>query len=224
MTRLFAATAAAAFATALAASPAAAQDEGGDRINQIIIYGDDECPQSTGDTITVCARLDESERYRIPPRLRQSGSPENESWSQRVQSLEAVGEFGPLSCTPVGAGADLGCTMKMIEAAYDERANSSSVRFAELIAAARDERLADIDADTAAYQQRVEDLERQELERRRLAQGEPVGDEVVDPDAAPSEIVDPDRIPPRDLPPPSFDDDNTQQPLDAAPPAASPGG
>lgn len=192
MTRFFALTAASALAAGLAATPATAQDEGGDRVNQVIIYGDDECPQSTDNMITVCARLDESERYRIPPRLRQSSSPDNESWTQRAQALEAVGDFGPLSCTPVGAGGDLGCTVDMIEQAYAERANSSDVRFAELIAEERAERLATIDEDAAATQARVEELEEAELERRRQAQGAPlpgeeeeVLPEVVDPDAIP---------------------------------------
>jgi len=192
MIRLLALTSAAAIAMAASATPAAAQDEGGDRVNQVIIYGDDECPVSTDDMITVCARLDESERYRIPSRLRSSTSPENESWTQRAQALEAVGDFGPLSCTPVGAGGDLGCTMEMIEAAYAERANSSDVRFAELIAEERAERLATIDEDAALYQQRVEELEEAELQRRREAQGAPLpGEEnetlpeVVDPDAIP---------------------------------------
>lgn len=197
MTRLIALTATSALALGLGAVPAAAQDQPGDRVNQVIIYGDDECPESTDDMITVCARLDESERYRIPPRLRQSSSPQNESWTRRVQSLEAVGDFGPLSCTPVGAGGDLGCTIQMIENAYAERASSSDVRFAELIAEERNERLAEIDAEAAATQARVEELEEAELERRRAAQGAPLPGE--DDEALP-EVVDPDGIP--DAPPP----------------------
>ncbi|WP_199698749.1 hypothetical protein [Aurantiacibacter zhengii] len=222
MKRLLALSAASAIAIGVGAAPAAAQETGGDKVNQVIIYGDDACPESTGDTITVCARLDESERYRIPRNLRTSSSPENESWTQRALALEAVGDFGPLSCTPVGAGGDLGCTMEMIEAAYAERANSSDVRFAELIAEERAERLAAIDADAADTQARVEELEEAELQRRREAQSQPIGDEVADPIAPPAAVVDPDRIPPRDLPPPSFDDDEEQVPLDAAPPAESP--
>lgn len=222
MKRLLALSAASAIAIGVGAAPAAAQDTGGDRVNTVIIYGDDECPQSSEDMITVCARLDESERYRIPPNLRTSNSPQNESWTQRALALEAVGDFGPLSCTPVGAGGDLGCTMEMIEAAYAERANSSDLRFAELIAEERAERLAAIDADAAATQTRVEELEEAELLRRREAQSQPIADEVVDPIGTPAAVVDPDRIPPRDLPPPSFDDDEEQVPLDAAPPAEYP--
>lgn len=158
----------------LAASPAAAQDTGAERVNTLIIYGDDECPASTDDEITVCARLDESERYRIPESLRQSDDPANESWASRVKSFEAIGDFGPLSCTPIGAGGELGCTAKMIEAAYAEKASSSSVRFAELIAEARAERLSTIDEEAAETQARVEELERQYMERlRREQEGEP---------------------------------------------------
>lgn len=185
-------TTTAAIAMLASVSPAAAQNAGGDRVNQVIIYGDDECPESTGDTITVCARMDESERYRIPSNLRTSTSPENESWTKRALALEAVGDFGPLSCTPVGAGGDLGCTIEMIEAAYDERATSSDVRFAELIAEERAERLAEIDADAAATQSRVEALEEAEFERRRQAQGEALPGE--EGDALP-EVVDPSAIP-----------------------------
>ncbi len=192
MTRLLALTAASAIAVGLGSAPAVAQDNAGDRVNQVIIFGEDECPESSGDTITVCARLDESERYRIPPNLRTSTSPENESWTQRALALEAVGDFGPLSCTPVGAGGDLGCTIDMIEAAYEERANSSDVRFAELIAEERAERLSTIDSDAAATQGRVEELEEAELQRRREAQGAPLPGEE---DEALPEVVDPDSIP-----------------------------
>ena len=41
--------------------PATAQAEG-ERINQLIVYGDDPCPQSSANEITVCARKDETER------------------------------------------------------------------------------------------------------------------------------------------------------------------
>ena len=188
---LFASTA---VAFGFAATPAMAQDEGGDRVNTVIIYGDDDCPMSTDDMITVCARLDESERYRIPTRLRQSSSPQNESWTQRALSFEAVGAFGPLSCTPTGAGAELGCTMEMIEQAYAERASSSDVRFSQLIAEERAERLATIDADAALTQQRVEELEEAELERRRAAQGEDLPGEG---EQALPEVVNPEAIPER---------------------------
>ncbi len=207
-------------ATGIAGAPAAAQDEAGDRVNTVIIYGDDDCPPSTGETITVCARLDESERFRIPPELRQSGDPANTAWAQRVRALETVGEFGPMSCSPVGAGGELGCTADFIEAAYRERREGNAVRFSELIEAARAERLGGIDEEAEATQARVEALEEAYMERlRREQQGEPVS--AVDPSAPPSEIVDPSRMPPQapsaePLPP---EDDDGPRPIDASAPA-----
>jgi len=210
-------------ALALMAAPAVAQDDGGDRVNTLIIYGDDECPQSTGDEITVCARMDEGERYRIPERLRQSEDPANEAWSSRVQAYETVGDFGPMSCTPIGTGGELGCTAEMIEAAYAERAQSSNVRFSQLIAEEREERLSTIDAEAAATQARVEEQERLYDERMRRAQEGEVS-EAVDPTSPPAETVDPSRIPPA---PPSADappdnaDDGGPQPIDPEAPGVS---
>ena len=97
MTRLIALAAISA-TLGLVPAVASAQDDSDERVNMITIYGDDACPQSDEDTITVCARYPESERYRIPRNLRQSNSPDNEAWTQRAQSLETVGRFGPMSC------------------------------------------------------------------------------------------------------------------------------
>ena len=184
----FAAAVATAIPLALLLPAAAqAQEDGGDRVNQVIIFGQDECPVSEGDTITVCARLDESERYRIPPRLRASSSPDNEAWAQRAQSLETVGRFGPLSCTPAGAGGELGCTAAMIEAAYAEKAAGSDVRFSQLIEQERAERLSEIDGEAAATQARVEELERAYMER--LEAERDAGDDAPVENVAPSDLT-----------------------------------
>ena len=137
---------------ALTAFPAAAQDEGGDRINQLIVYGDDPCPQSTENEITVCARKDESERYRIPDNLRTSDAPENVAWTERVKSYEMVGATGTMSCSPVGPGGMTGCTQQLIEQAYAEKEQSADVRFSQLIEEERARRLATIDEEAAAEQ------------------------------------------------------------------------
>ena len=152
------------------------------RVNQLIIYGDDKCPPSTANEITVCARLDENERYRIPEDLREISGPGNTAWANKVKSFEAVGNFGPLSCTAIGAGGELGCTAKMIEAAYEEKANSSSIRFAELIAKARQERLATIDPQAAATQARVEAIEKEQ--KRLEAQGVPTAEAAAQAEQA----------------------------------------
>ena len=169
-------------AVALIPAPAAAQDEAGDKVQVLDVYGDDPCPQSSAEEIVVCRRLDEEERYRIPESLRGSSSPANESWASKVQAYEAVGDFGPLSCSPVGAGGELGCTAQMIAAAYEEKRTAPGVRAAELIAEARGERLATIDAEAAETQARVEELERQYMER---VQREDSGE--VAPPSAPSD-------------------------------------
>ncbi len=120
-------------ALALVAAPVSAQDDAGDKVNMVIVYGDDACPESTDGEITVCARKSEGERFRIPQNLRTSDSPENQAWAQRVERLETVGKFGTLSCSPTGAGGVLGCTQQMIDAAYADREESSDVRFGQLI-------------------------------------------------------------------------------------------
>ena len=186
-------------ATAVAAvtwlpAPAAAQSQAGDKVNTVIVYGDDECPRSDDNEIVVCARMEESERYRIPAALRQSSDPENEPWASRVRAYETVGSFGALSCSPVGSGGELGCTAKMIEAAYKERATSSDVRAGELISEARSERLETLDAEAAATQARVEELERQYLERARAEEAGEVAPRQTDPNVP--VVVDPSDISP----------------------------
>jgi len=153
-------------AISLSAAPALAQ-EGGERVNQLIIYGDDPCPVSGDDEITVCARKEESERYRIPKELRESSSPENDAWTNRVLAYETVGKFGTLSCTPIGVGGSLGCTQRMIDNAYAEKRESSDVRFSQLIAEERAKRLSTIDAEAEETQKRVEEIEKQMEERAK---------------------------------------------------------
>ncbi len=193
MTRLLAIASAA--TAALASLPAAAQEEAGDRVNTVIVYGDDECPRSSDSEIVVCARMEEGERYRIPEALRQSSSPQNEPWANKVRAYETIGNFGALSCSPVGAGGELGCTAKMIEAAYQERATGSDVRAGELIAAARAERLETIDAEAADTQARVEELERQYMERVRAEEAGEVAPRATDPNVP--VVVNPSEITPR---------------------------
>lgn len=159
------------------ATPALAQDtgpveEGSERVNQVIVYGDDPCPPSTGDEITVCARKEEGERYRIPEILRQSDDPANIAWSERVTAYETVGRFGTMSCSPSGIGGWTGCTQMLIDAAYAEKEGGSDVRFSELIEQERAKRLSTIDEEAAEQQERVEMLEREyeaRLEAERKA-------------------------------------------------------
>lgn len=154
-----------------AAAPALAQDAPEPKINQLIVYGNDECPVSADDTITVCARKAEAERFRIPQILRQSSSPQNEAWNNKVLAYERVGKTGTMSCSPTGAGGWTGCSSKLIEAAYAEKQSDESIRFGQLIAEERAKRLSTIDKDAAKTQSDVEKLEDQ-MEARQKAEAE----------------------------------------------------
>lgn len=177
MSRFVIAVAAAALGLTLAAMPASAQDDDaksqdGDKINQLIIYGNDPCPKSVGNEITVCARKPEEERYRIPKPLRGIDSPQAEPWTNKVQAYETVGAFGTLSCSPVGAGGSLGCTQRLIDQAYAEKKNGSDVKFSELIQAEREKRLSTIDAKADAEQQRVDTAEKEYFAEQKKREAE----------------------------------------------------
>lgn len=174
-------------AATLPAVPAAAQDAASEKVNQLIVYGDDPCPPSTGGEITVCARKEEAERYRIPQILRESASPQNDAWNNKVLAYETVGASGTLSCSPVGAGGSLGCTTKLIDAAFAEKRGGDDVKMGQLIAAEREKRLATIDSEAAETQARVEQLER-EFEARDKARLQAAGEQDTAPaQAAPLE-------------------------------------
>jgi hypothetical protein len=155
-----------------ALTPVAAQDSAGDKVRMVIVYGDDQAPAAQGDEIVVVARMPESERFRIPESLRYSDNPANTAWINRVERLEFVGASGTLSCSAVGPGGSTGCTQEMIRNAYADRNASPSVRFGQLIAAARAERLSQIDQLSAEEQARVEALEREYMERLERGGGE----------------------------------------------------
>ena len=178
-------------ATAAFAAPAAAQDAPEPKVNQLIVYGDDKCPESTDDTITVCARKEEAERYRIPKNLREPvNTPSNEAWNNKVLAYETVGASGTNSCSPTGAGGWTGCSAKLISNAYAEKKTADDVKFSELIAAEREKRLSTIDAEAAATQSRVEEAEK-EYEAREKANAEAEAKakgQNVEADAPPPEL------------------------------------
>jgi hypothetical protein len=108
--------AAMALPTLLAPQPALAQ-----RVNEIIVYGTDPCPRSTDDEVVVCARKPESERFRIPERLRQGGSLQSrQAWANRAIAFETYGKTGINSCSPVGPSGHTGCSQQLINQAFKE--------------------------------------------------------------------------------------------------------
>jgi hypothetical protein len=133
----------------LAAAPASAQ--GGPpaaepKISTMIIYGNDACPPSTDDTIVVCARKPEGERYRIPEALRgDPNDPKNQAWATRATALEYAGRSGIGSCSTVGPGGVSGCFNQIVREARAERRGDPNVNWNALIEEARQERLGKID-------------------------------------------------------------------------------
>ena len=76
----------------------------------------------------------------------------------------------------------------LIDAAFEERRTGSAVRFSQLIQEAREERLETIDADAADEQARVEQIEREYLERlEREREAELPGEEQQLPAPIPAE-------------------------------------
>jgi hypothetical protein len=116
------------------------------KINQLIVYGNDPCPESTDEQINVCARLDEQERFRIPTNLRdRPNDPVNQAWGARAVELQYVGRSGIGSCSPTGPGGMIGCYNQLVQQARAERAGSDTINWERLIDEARQERLSKID-------------------------------------------------------------------------------
>lgn len=90
----------------------------------VTVFGTEPCPKPTSpDEVVVCARLPESEIYRIPTPLRQAerrGDPFEENRALLVQDV-AGGGIG--SCSAVGAGGAVGCNRNQLDAWARDRTN-----------------------------------------------------------------------------------------------------
>lgn len=139
-----------------ATAPTAVTDNGNEKVNLVIVYGDDACPQSQGSEIVVCARKGEEERYRIPEPLRgDPNKPSNQAWGERVRSMEYIGRSGTESCSPVGGGGATGCFAQLARLAKAERQAANDASWKDLVEAERARRLSTIDADSEAIEARV---------------------------------------------------------------------
>jgi hypothetical protein len=175
-----------------AAAPGFAQDTQSvpdEKVNQVIVYGNDQCPESKDDdVITVCARLAEKERYRIPKSLRDDpNNIRNESFTNKVIAYEHISASGTMSCSPTGAGGFTGCGLGEIDRAYAEKKSDPGLNFGRLIAAERKKRLAGIDAEAAEVEERVKQFEKERAEKEAKQAGEAseVNDPAVDSGALP---------------------------------------
>ena len=143
----------------LLSGPAAGQEPTVEdvKINQLIVYGEDACPPSTDEEITVCARKPESERYRVPENLRDNPNDrQGRSWADRASELQYVGRTGIGSCSAVGPGGMMGCFDQLVRQARAERASREDVNWNRLIEEARRERLARIDAEAEAAEREAQ--------------------------------------------------------------------
>ena len=126
------------------AAPAAAEP----RVNQVIVYGNDPCATESPDEIVICVHLQESDRYRIPPNLRDNPNAHaNQSWAGRATELSRVGRTGTQSCSPAGPGGFTGCLDQIITQARAERRAAGDVNWTRMVEQARRDREARLRAE-----------------------------------------------------------------------------
>ena len=153
---LLTATTIAIFGAAPAAAqnaPASAGPSADPKVSQLVIYGDDKCPAGNADTIIVCHKLPERERFRIPENLRSDpNDPANQAWATRASELQFAGRSGIGSCSTTGPGGMVGCFNQIVREARAERNSPDNVNWNLLVEQARQERLSKIDAEARAIE------------------------------------------------------------------------
>lgn len=107
------------------ATPAIA-DEPPQKFSILVTYGDEPCPEAVGDEIVVCANEPESERYRVPKKLREAekeASVGGHSWANAVEDYDngAGRVMRPNSCSPVGSNGFTGCTAAALREWFAEK-------------------------------------------------------------------------------------------------------
>jgi hypothetical protein len=97
------------------------------RQRMVTVFGNEACPKpSSVDEVIVCARLPESEIYRIPEPLRRAENRQSVLTQNRKLLLGdstggAGGSIG--SCSAVGPGGMIGCNRNQVEAWAQDRTN-----------------------------------------------------------------------------------------------------
>ena len=109
-------------------APPANADTSQPRQRLVTVFGTEECPKPTSpDEVVVCARLPDSEIYRIPERLRTADNRRvspfqaNRSLLLGDASGGAGGSIG--SCSAVGSGGMTGCNQRQVDAWAQDRTN-----------------------------------------------------------------------------------------------------
>lgn len=109
--------------------PAPAGDGTQPRRKLVTVFGTEPCPKpSSPDEVVVCARLPDSEQYRIPPQLRQAQNQPSPFQQNRAlllgsasDGVTGAGAVG--SCSTIGPGAQSGCNQKDIDAWAADRSS-----------------------------------------------------------------------------------------------------
>jgi hypothetical protein len=123
MTRLLLGSAAILLGITTVSAPALAQKTQ----RYVEVYGDDACPMGSDNEVVVCAKKPESDRYRIPERLRSpTATPATETSAARAEALQGIGESGSGargtgSCSPAGGNGWTGCWAEQIRRAKAEK-------------------------------------------------------------------------------------------------------
>ncbi len=101
------------------------------RQRMVTVFGTEPCPKPTSaDEVVVCARLPDSEIYRIPTRLREATKRVSPFQANRNLLLgDASGGAGGSigSCSVNGPGGQIGCTRNQIDAWAKDRTGRMGV-------------------------------------------------------------------------------------------------
>jgi hypothetical protein len=109
--------------------PAPAGDGTQPRRKLVTVFGTEPCPKpSSPDEVVVCARLPDSEQYRIPPQLRQAQNQPSPFQQNRNLLLGSpsdglTGGAAVGSCSTIGPGAQSGCNQRDIDAWAADRSS-----------------------------------------------------------------------------------------------------
>lgn len=110
--------------------PVTPSDGSAPRQRLVTVFGAEACPKpSSPDEVVVCARLPESEVYRIPKQLRQANNRVSPFQANRNLLLgdSSGGAGGAIgSCTAVGGSGMIGCTTRQIDAWARDRSSRMS--------------------------------------------------------------------------------------------------
>lgn len=141
----------------LLAIPVAAQ-QGSEKVNQVTVYDEADCPDEQPGTITSCVVITGESPFRIPSALRTvpDTAPNRSAAVQARRLIEPVEGFG--SCSAAGVDGYASCSGKEYEAWKAAQGKGSGSAYAELIERERRARLGLIDNE-AADQQAIVDAE-----------------------------------------------------------------